>query len=261
MTPRPAVSVDHLAAFAVAALAGAAGLWILRRRAVAIPTSIVILTAGIGLAGLGVVAFARPIVRMTLAPPEARAFPLPAIMRAAWFCLGLGTGVVATWALGSGKTRRTDRVFVCYRRADSADAVGRVVDRLAARFGVDRVVRDVHSVGGGGNVRELIRRYLAESSALIAVIGPRWLDAAGEDGSRRLDDPSDFVTLEIETALAFGLHVIPVLVGGARLPPRDALPPRIAALADRNAMSVRPDPDFETDVLRLIETIERAGTA
>jgi hypothetical protein len=89
------------------------------------------------------------------------------------------------------------------------------------------------------------------------VIGSRWLDAATPDGRRQLDDPSDFVRIEIETALKLGLVVVPVLVYGAAMPPAEALPCTLARLPQLNAAQVRLDPDFATDIKRLDEGIDR----
>jgi hypothetical protein len=90
------------------------------------------------------------------------------------------------------------------------------------------------------------------------VIGPQWMSASGPNG-RRLDDTGDFVRVEIESALARGIPVIPLLVGGASLPPDHELPPSLAAITFRNGIRVRPDPDFHRDMDRLIAGLEQHG--
>jgi hypothetical protein len=88
------------------------------------------------------------------------------------------------------------------------------------------------------------------------VIGPHWLDISSGFGRRRLDDPGDFVRVEIETALKFGVPVIPVLVEGAKLPPARRLPPALRPLLEQNAVELRPDPDFSRDLERITAAVD-----
>ena len=74
---------------------------------------------------------------------------------------------------------------------------------------------------------------------LLAVIGPRWL--AAEDDARRLDDPQDWVRLEIEAAMKREVRIIPVLVDGARMPSAGELPPSLRGLARRQAVTLSPE--------------------
>jgi hypothetical protein len=90
---------------------------------------------------------------------------------------------------------------------------------------------------------------------LVAVIGKRWLSAADEEGRRRLDNPDDFVRVEVGTALKRGVRVIPVLVEGASMPPVSQLPEDLKPLARRNALSVSHD-RFRADSERLIDSVE-----
>jgi hypothetical protein len=115
----------------------------------------------------------------------------------------------------------------------------------------------VNSIPYGEDFPEFIQTKLREYSVCLAVIGPRWLDSANSSGQRRLDDPNDFVRIEIETALRLGLVVIPVLVYGAKTPPTEALPETLAKLQHLNAAQVRLDPDFTADVQRLSEVVDR----
>jgi hypothetical protein len=149
-------------------------------------------------------------------------------------------------------------IFLSYRRDDSADICGRIYDHLVARYGKAAVFKDVDSIPFGESFPEYIQRKLSECSACLVVIGAHWLDSATADGQRRLDDPGDFVRLEIETALKLGLVVIPVLVSGAKVPPTNALPETLARLHTLNAAQVRVDPDFATDIKRLSEAIDRS---
>jgi len=147
-------------------------------------------------------------------------------------------------------------IFISYRRDDTADITGRIADHLVTRYGKPAVFKDVDNIPYGADFPAFIRQQLAACSVCLAVIGPRWL-APGPDGHRRLDDPSDFVRLEIETALALGRVVVPVLVNGATMPLPGSLPPSLARLHYVNAALVRLDPDFTADVRRLCEVTDR----
>lgn len=151
--------------------------------------------------------------------------------------------------------RVTRSVFICYRRSDSADVTGRIDDRLVQRFGRERVYKDVDAVPLGIDFRQRLAELVGRCDALIAVIGPQWLSATDEHG-RRLDNPRDDVRVELAAALERDIPVVPVLVGGAMMPPEATLPAEISALACRNGIPVRPDPDFHKDLDRLIAGLE-----
>jgi hypothetical protein len=150
------------------------------------------------------------------------------------------------------------KVFISYRRTDSATFSGRIYDRLAAKFGRKEIFKDVDDIPPGVNFADYIQTALRQCSVALAVIGPRWLGASTADGARRLDDTGDFVRLEIETALGLGLIVIPVLVEDARMPSAAELPEALRPLALINAVGVRNDPDFSRDMERLIAAVDRA---
>jgi uncharacterized membrane protein YeaQ/YmgE (transglycosylase-associated protein family) len=147
-------------------------------------------------------------------------------------------------------------IFISYRRIDSATFTGRIYDRLTARLGRDRVFKDVDDIPAGENFAQYIQNSLRQCAVALIVIGPRWLEARDETGARRLDDPGDFVRLEIETALRLGLTVIPLLVDDARMPGGASLPMSVRPLATLNALLVRNDPDFSRDMERVIASIE-----
>jgi hypothetical protein len=150
------------------------------------------------------------------------------------------------------------RIFISYRRSDSLTFTGRIYDRLVDAFGADNVFKDVDRLLVGVDFRSVINREIGSSDVLLAIVGPNWLDAVDEDGNRRLDNPNDFVRLELE----FGLRrrtmlLVPVLIGGARMPTEEQLPPSLRDFAFRHAAIVREDPDFRGDISRLIEQITR----
>jgi hypothetical protein len=152
-------------------------------------------------------------------------------------------------------------IFISYRRADSAAICGRIYDRLVAAFGRDAIFKDVDSIPLGTDFAQYIGSILAQCAAQVVVIGPRWLSLADESGRRRLDDPGDYVRLEVEGALRRGIPVVPVLVDGATMPPVDHLPPSLQQLARLPSLPVRPDPDFGADVQRLVAALARWAPA
>lgn len=129
------------------------------------------------------------------------------------------------------------RLFLSYRRDDSAGFAGRLADGLEAAFGAGSVFRDVDDIRPGEDFQAAIHNHLASVDAVLVMIGPRWLDAKTSAG-RRLDEPGDFVRMEIGAALASGKPVIPVLVGGAAMPAEADLPAELAGLARRQAVTL-----------------------
>jgi TIR domain len=110
------------------------------------------------------------------------------------------------------------KVFISYRRDDSAGYAGRVRDRLERELGRDLLFMDVDAIPLGTNFTKVLHEEVAKCGVLLAVIGPNWLDARDEHGNRRLDDPNDFVRIEIAAALQRDIPVIPILLEGARIP-------------------------------------------
>lgn len=148
-------------------------------------------------------------------------------------------------------------IFVSYRRQDSQSAAGRLSDHLRDHLSGVPIFRDVETIEPGVDFVEAIERALASCAVLVAVIGPRWLEATDASGRRRLDDPDDYTRIEIATALKRdGVRVIPLLVEGAQMPSSSELPPDLAALARRNAMELT-DKRWDYDVSQLVDTLRK----
>jgi hypothetical protein len=149
------------------------------------------------------------------------------------------------------------KIFISYRRDDSAGHAGRVHDRLQRAFGRDLLFMDVDSVPLGTNFVEVLAEEINKCDALLAIIGPGWLDARDEKNQRRLENPDDFVRVEIGTALKRGVRVIPVLLEGTHVPKADQLPDDLKGLALRNGLDVR-HASFSEDMERLIHGLKGA---
>jgi formylglycine-generating enzyme required for sulfatase activity len=149
------------------------------------------------------------------------------------------------------------KILISYRREDSADVTGRIYDRLIQRFGQGAVFKDVDSIPLGVDFRIYLDEQVAKCEVFLAVIGRNWMKNLGSTGKTRLDDPRDFVRIEIESALKRQIPVIPVLVSEATIPSAGRLPASLQALSYRNGIAVRQDPDFHRDMDRLIEYLKQ----
>jgi hypothetical protein len=147
-------------------------------------------------------------------------------------------------------------VFISYRRDDSGGYAGRLFDVLAARFGPDQTFMDLDDIQGGDDFTAVIGEKVGQCSALLAVIGDRWLTLTGPDGVRRLDAAGDFVRLEIAGALERGVRVIPVLVSGAVMPRPEDLPDALRPLSVHQAVEVR-DAHFHADAGQLVDLLQK----
>ena len=149
------------------------------------------------------------------------------------------------------------KILISYRREDSADVTGRIYDRLIQRFAQGAVFKDVDSIPLGVDFRIYLDEQVAKCEVFLAVIGRDWMKNLGSTEKTRLDDPRDFVRIEIESALKQQILVIPVLVSGASIPPAERLPTSLQTLSYRQAIEVRRDPDFHRDMDRLIEYLKQ----
>jgi len=173
-------------------------------------------------------------------------------------------------------------IFISYRRSDSQDVSGRIFDNLERHLdrrlqeyrekngsskassklskltGRALLYKDVDNIPPGVDFRHHIRQALNNCKVLLAIIGPTWLDVADAQGRKRLEDPNDWVRIEIEEALRHDhILLIPLLVSHATMPKYNDLPESITKLTVCNAYQARPDPDFRNDMRRLTEDIKK----
>jgi TIR domain len=154
-----------------------------------------------------------------------------------------------------GPATALQKVFICYRREETAPYAGRIYDTMVARFGVENVFMDL-DLAPGIDFVERITKVVSGCVAVIVVIGPRWAQVQNEDGTRRIEDPDDFVRLEVETGLRRDdVRLIPALVGGARMPRSEELPSELQGLARRNALELS-EARWAYDVGRLVDALD-----
>jgi hypothetical protein len=146
------------------------------------------------------------------------------------------------------------KIFINYRRGDTIATAGRLYDRLAKLFGRGNIFMDVDHIPAGVDFVGHLEKEVAACDVLLALIGQSWLSAQNKAGQRRIDDPRDFVVLELASALDRKIPLIPVLIDGASMPSESELPEALKALSRRNAVEVR-NSQFGSDVDRLAEKI------
>ncbi len=153
-------------------------------------------------------------------------------------------------------------IFISYRRDDAAFAAHAIHEKLKDLFGAESITFD-ENFGGGTDFARKIDESVRRCDVLLAIIGDHWLDMRFAEGAlqgqRRLDDPSDWVRLEIASALKKDILVVPVLVGKvsiADLAP--GLPPDLADLTRKVAISVRTGPELPNDLQSLVRGVKRA---
>jgi hypothetical protein len=145
------------------------------------------------------------------------------------------------------------RIFISYRRSDSAGYAGRLYDFLKNYLGKDRIFFDVDTIKPGVNFEQKIKTELDQSEAVLVLIGGQWLGVTDPTGIKRLDNPHDYVRLEVETALSKNVAVIPVLLQGVSMPSGNELPEALVDLSRRNAIKLS-DEHWISD-LNLLTTV------
>jgi non-specific serine/threonine protein kinase len=145
-------------------------------------------------------------------------------------------------------------IFLSYRRDDASAYAILLYESLSARYG-NNVFMDIDSLAPGVDFVDATDQILKHCEVLFALIGRRWLTSLDAEGNPRLENPEDFVRLEIEVALARNIRVVPLLVGGAVMPKSTQLPGELSRLARRHAFELS-DTRWHTDVAALIKAIE-----
>jgi hypothetical protein len=148
-------------------------------------------------------------------------------------------------------------VFISYRREDSEGQARALFQELVSRLGKDAVFMDVDSIALGRDFREVLQERLETCDLMLVLIGRDWLSGKDDAGRRRLDNPADFVRLEIAAALKRKIPITPLLLRGAQMPTAEQLPENISELAYRNGFELSHN-RWNSDVLELIKRLALA---
>ena len=148
----------------------------------------------------------------------------------------------------------SSRIFISYRREETAYPASWLYDRLRSQFGGAQVFKDVDNIKPGDDFVDTITSAVGSCDVLLAVIGPRWAAVTDARGRRRIDDPADFVRLEVETALGRNVRVIPLLVDHAEMPDGAELPRTLAPLVRKHALELSPS-HFTRDAEELVAVL------
>lgn len=148
------------------------------------------------------------------------------------------------------------KIFVSYRREDSSGYAGRLVQDLNSCFGDENIFQDIEAIESGEDFVAALDHAVGSCSVLLALIGPGWLTETDLNNKPRLENPEDFVRLEIAAALQRNIRVIPLLVQGAVMPSADDLPDELKPLARRQAHEIS-DTRWDYDVEQLIDSLKK----
>ena len=145
------------------------------------------------------------------------------------------------------------KIFICYRREDSQWPAQWIYNHLAGHFGSESVVFDIDTIPLGTDFREYLNQEVSKCDILLAAIGDQWLEILNQ----RLDEPKDFVRIEIQAALEREIPVVPILVGRRSVPREKDLPPELAKLSYKQATEVRAGADLQSHLKRLVDGLDR----
>lgn len=149
------------------------------------------------------------------------------------------------------------KLFINYRRLDSEGYAGRLYDHLCNQFEAFNIFMDVENIEPGADFVAALDEAVAACDVVLVLIGPHWLSLQNEAGERRLDEWNDYVRIEIERGFSNNKLVIPVLVGGSRMPSPKQLPETIESLTRRNAFTLS-HRNFARDVVEFAKFIKSA---
>jgi hypothetical protein len=152
------------------------------------------------------------------------------------------------------------KIFISYRRDDSRYQAARIYDAFLRGLPRENIFMDIDTIPLGVNFVKVLEGWVEQCEVLLVLMGEEWANSADpKTGKRRLDNPKDFVRVEVRGALTRDIPVVPVLLDGAELPDETELPDDIKGLLNRNAEFV----DFRTfdaDVQRLLKKLGVGGS-
>ncbi|MGO9868662.1 MAG: toll/interleukin-1 receptor domain-containing protein [Rhodomicrobium sp.] len=148
----------------------------------------------------------------------------------------------------------TKKVFISYRRIDTAPAAGRLYDRFCRLLGPRNVFLDVDAIDAGENFEAKIRNEIGKATAILVLIGKSWMEPAPGGDRPRLFDEDDHVRAEVKTALQRKTLTMPLLVDGAPMPSPELLPEDIRGISMLNAPPLRFE-SFDADADRIARKV------
>jgi len=149
------------------------------------------------------------------------------------------------------------KIAISYRRSDSQSVTGHIHETLADHFGVDEVFMDIDAIPMGVDFRHYIDGALENAAAVVVVIGTKWLGSR-RSGRRRIEEETDPVRVELETAFRLGRPIFPILVEGARMPEPSDLPATLKKLSFINAAIVDSGRDYRVHMERVVRALDEA---
>jgi hypothetical protein len=149
-------------------------------------------------------------------------------------------------------------LFISYRRDPDAGMALALHAHLAQAFSETSIFMDVEDgIPPGEDFVQILEQRVRECRVMLVLIGENWLNAQDSAGRRRLDDPDDFVRIEVESGLRLGKLVIPVLINNADMPTATALPDSLKPLARHQAVWIS-SKRLRADADGLVQKIRRA---
>jgi len=153
-----------------------------------------------------------------------------------------------------------DQIFISYRRNDTRWFTTNLYEYLVRNFPKDRIFMDIDNIPYGADFVAVIEQAVNQCDVLLAVIGPDWINIKDKKGSRMIDNPNDFVRIELVTALKRNIKIIPILVDDTLPLEQDELPDDLIPLARLHAFDINHN-RLNADIEKLIQVLKVSFTA
>ena len=148
-------------------------------------------------------------------------------------------------------------IFISYRRDDDPGMALALYGHLEKAFSEQLIFMDIEDgIPPGHDFVQVLEERVAQCHVMLALIGEHWIEARDRDGRQRLDNPNDFVCIEIESAMRLGKLIIPVLINKTEMPRADELPDSMKAFVRRQAIHITAQ-RLRADALGVVQKIER----
>jgi hypothetical protein len=150
------------------------------------------------------------------------------------------------------------QIFISYRRDDEPGMATALYFQLERVFTAERIFMDVEGgISAGHDFVRIIQEQVAQCDVMLVVIGRGWLTATDDEGQVRLDNPEDFVRIEVDSAMQLDKLIIPVLINKTDMPRMKDLPDALKPLARRNAVRLTQE-RVRADMEGIVKVISQA---